>query len=528
VTRLPLLRRLGAVLALAFAAATPASPVAAVEADFPAGWEGFHTYAEMSSEVAAVAAAHPDIVRRFSIGKSYQGRDLWATKVSDNVTVDENEPEVLFDGLHHAREHMAAEMPLAILHWLVNGYGHDATITRLVNTREIYIIFMVNPDGSEYDISGGKYHLWRKNRQPTPGSSYIGTDLNRNYPYRWGCCAGASTNPANLMYRGWKPLSAPESTAVANFINSRVIGGRQQIRAAITFHTSGRLVMWPYGYTMANVPSDMTYADYKTFVAIGRAMAATNGYRPEQASDLYISAGTTRDWEYGQHRIFAFTFELTVGWYPDDSTIASETGRNKKAILYLIDMANCPQRAIGGMQLYCGPLFDDFELWHGWTVNPAGTDTATSGLWQRTRPQPTSSSGPKQISAASGSLDLVTGGAAGSSAWANDLDGGVTSVQSPAITLPAGQTFRLRLRNYFAHSASATSADFFRVSMVGATTAVLFERRGAAVDRDASWATFYRDVPAGFAGQTVRLLVEASGGAALVEAGVDDIAIFRV
>jgi len=330
------------------------------------------------------------------------------------------------------------------------------------------------------------------------------------------------------MYRGWKPLSAPESTAVAKFINSRVIGGRQQIRDTITFHTSGRLVMWPYGYTMANVPSDMTYADYKTFVAIGRAMAGTNGYKPEQASDLYISAGTTRDWEYGQHRIFAFTFELTVGWYPDDSTIASETGRNKKAILYLIDLANCPQRAIGGMQLYCGPLFDDFELWHGWTVNPAGTDTATSGAWQRTRPQPTSSSGPKQIPAASGSLDLVTGGAAGSSAWANDVDGGVTSVQSPAITLPAGQSFRLRLRNYFAHSASATSADFFRVSIVGATTAVLFERHGVAVDRDASWATFQRDVPAGFAGQTVRLLVEASGGAALVEAGVDDIAIIRV
>jgi carboxypeptidase T len=530
VTGLPLLRRLGALLALTLVATmTPAASASAAETDFPAGWEGFHTYAEMSRDVAAVAAAHPAIVHRFSIGKSYQGRELWAAKVSDNVNVDENEPEVLFDGLHHAREHMTAEMTLAIFHWLVNGYGHDATITRLVNTREIYIIFMVNPDGGEYDISGGKYHLWRKNRQPTPGSSYIGTDLNRNYPYHWGCCAGSSTNPANLMYRGWKPLSAPESTAVYNFVNSRVVNGRQQIRTAITFHTSGRLVMWPYGYTYANLPGDMTYADYRTFVAMGKAMAATNGYKPEQASDLYITAGTTRDWEYGRHKIFAFTFELTVGWYPDDSTIASETGRNKKAVLYLIDMAACPYKAIGATSVYCGPFFDDFELGRGWKVNPSGTDTATSGLWQWVNPEGTARFGPKQLgTTASGSRDLVTGGKAGSSAWANDIDGGVTSVRSPETYLTSGRNYALRLKYYFAHDTTSTSDDFFRVSVVGSTTATLFEDRAGHTDKDAAWATRTVSIPASFVTQNVRILIEASGRGGLVEAGVDDIAIIRV
>ena len=140
------------------AAAPLAGGATAAATDFPRGWEGFHTYAEMSAEVKAVADAHPDIVQRFSIGKSYQGRELWAVKISDNVAVDEDEPEVLFDGLHHAREHISLEMTLAIYHWLVDGYGSDPTITNLVNNREIWIVFAVNPDGAEYDISGGKYH----------------------------------------------------------------------------------------------------------------------------------------------------------------------------------------------------------------------------------------------------------------------------------------------------------------------------------------------------------------------------------
>ena len=326
-----------------------APPAAAADPAFPPGNSGFHTYNEMAAEVAATAQAHPDIVERFSIGKSYQGRELWAVKVSDNVATDEHEPEVLFDGLHHADEHMSQEMTLAILRWLVTGYGSDPTITRLVNSREIWIVFGLNPDGATYDIAGRVYHYWRKNRQPTPGSSAIGTDLNRNYDYRWGCCGGASRDPWSSRYRGPHSFSAPETRAFRDFVASRVVGGRQQIRAAISFHTTGRLVMWPYGYTLTDIPSDMAAKDHRAFVAMGKAMAASNGYKPEQASDLYISSGTSRDWLYGRYRIFSFTFELSPDStpYPPDEAIPTETGRNRNAVLYLIDMADCPYRSIG-------------------------------------------------------------------------------------------------------------------------------------------------------------------------------------
>ena len=83
----------------------------------------------MVADIQAVEAAHPDIVHVFSIGKSYQGRDIWAAKISDNVATDENEPEILFDALHHAREHMTVEQALYLLHLLADDYGTDTQIT---------------------------------------------------------------------------------------------------------------------------------------------------------------------------------------------------------------------------------------------------------------------------------------------------------------------------------------------------------------------------------------------------------------
>ena len=390
-------RALSPLLAIALVLAA-ASTAAASE--FPAGKQGYHSYTEMAADVAAVAAAHPDIVSRFSIGKSYQGRDLWAVKISDNVNVDEPEPEVMFDGGHHADEHMSTEMTLHILHWLVDGYGVDPRITTIVDSREIWIVFMVNPDGVEYDISGGKFHNWRKNRQPTPGTSSIGTDLNRNYGYHWGGGGRTSANPADITYRGTSAFSTPEDRAMRAFLASRVVGGRQQIRTAMTFHESGRLVMWPYGYTMTDVPGDMTSQDHAALSLIGRTMAKTNGYKPEQASDLYISSGTSRDYQYGVYRIFTYTFEMSVVAYPDDSLIEAETGRNKEAALYVMERAWCPLSVLGApvRTARCGAFDDDLEVYSGWIVNPDGTDTApASARWVRADPAATSSNGPKQL-----------------------------------------------------------------------------------------------------------------------------------
>lgn len=538
------MRSIIAALFLAAAIAVPAvapGTASAAEPDFPASMSAYHNWPELVAEIKQAQQDHPDIVSIFSIGKSYQGRDIWVAKISDNVATDEAEPEVLIDALHHAREHLGTEQALAVLRWLTDDYGTDATVTRLVDTREIFIIFAVNPDGLRYDLTGSPFRLWRKNRQPNAGSTGVGTDLNRNYGYHWGCCGGSSGNPKSIMFRGASAFSAPETRAVRDFVSSRVIGGIQQIRTHITLHTNGQLILWPYGYTKTDVPADMTTLDRSALASLGRAMAARNGYKAEQSSDLYITDGDQIDWMYGKYRIFSYTFELyppetgatLTDHYPPASVIAPQTQRNRGAILLLIDRAACPYATLGAAstQANCGPLYDDLEINRGWKRNPFGTDTATRGLWAVGNPQSTYSHGPKQLgTTVSGRNALVTGTAAGSSASYGDVDGGRTTMRSRAITLPADPAAfgRLTFRYYLAHGSNATSTDYFRmiVEAEDGKQTVVLEERGAPNDDDAAWASASVSM-APWAGQRIHLIVAANDGgrASLIEAAVDDIRI---
>ncbi|MCP9957532.1 M14 family metallopeptidase [Streptomyces sudanensis] len=327
--------------------------------DFPSADSRYHTYAEMTAEINQRLQQYPNIMSKRVIGKSYQGRDIVAIKISDNVATDEAEPEVLLTHHQHAREHLTVEQALYLLREFGAGYGSDSRITNAVNSREIWVLPDLNPDGGEYDIASGTYRSWRKNRQPNPGSSYVGTDMNRNWAYKWGCCNGSSGSKSSDTYRGPAPESTPEVKVVADFVRSRVIGGKQQIRAAIDFHTYSELVLWPFGWTYSDTAPGMTQDDRDAFAAVGRKMAASNGYTPQQSSDLYITDGSIDDWLWGDQRIFGYTFEMYPGsasgggFYPPDEVIERETARNREAVLHLIENADCMYRSIGKQQQYC-------------------------------------------------------------------------------------------------------------------------------------------------------------------------------
>jgi hypothetical protein len=326
---------------------------------FPLADSAYHDYGEMVAELQQAAFDHPATFSLFSLGLSHEGRTIWAGKISDNVAVDKDEPEVLFTHHQHAREHLTVEQGLYTLHLLLDGYGVDPRITNIMNSREIWMVFDMNPDGGEFDVATGTYANWRKNRQPNAGSSYVGTDLNRNWGYQWNCCGGGSNDPSSTTYRGPAAFSAPETQVVRDFVDSRVVGGVQQIKANIDFHTFDELVMWPYSYTLTDVPADMTQDDHDALAALGQAMAASNGYTAEQASDLYIFDGSINDWLYGVHRIFSYTFEMypistdQAGFYPPDEVIPAETARNREAILYLLEQAGCLYTVIGKQVQYC-------------------------------------------------------------------------------------------------------------------------------------------------------------------------------
>lgn len=173
-----------------------------------------------------------------------------------------------------------------------------------------------------------------------------------------------------------------------------------------------------------------------------------------------------------------------------------------------------------------GVVFEDtFETNRGWVANPNGTDTATTGRFERGDPEATTSGGQtyQQGTTTSGVNCLVTGRLAGTSVGANDIDGGVTSIRSPSIALPTGRTLTLSLRYYLAHQTNASNADFLRVRVNGT---LVFERLGAATNVPAAWQSASVNVSS-FAGQSVTITVEAAdaSGGSLVEAAVDDVRI---
>ena len=225
-------------------------------AEFPEGYEGYHTYAEIAAATKAVADAHPDIARRFSIGKSYQGREIWAMKISDNVATDEAEPEVLFDGGHHADEHMGVEMTLKIMHWLVDGYGTDPRITNIVNSREIWLVFSVNPDGAELrhrrrqipllaqePPADARDRLHRHGPQPQ-----LRLPLGRRRP-------DEHEPGGHHLPRHRRRSRRPRPARCATSWPAASSAAASRSGPHITFHESGRLVMWPYGYTTTDVPA---------------------------------------------------------------------------------------------------------------------------------------------------------------------------------------------------------------------------------------------------------------------------------
>lgn len=322
-------------------------PVSEIKAlDFPVKDGIYHNYAEMKAEMEAIVREFPGIAHAVTMGRSLEGREMLGIRINGkaaNGTEPSTLPGAIFMGGHHAREHLSVETPLKMARYLAKSYRDDDTIRSVLQNRDVYIFPSINPDGSEYDIANGNYRGWRKNRSANAGSSCAGTDLNRNYGYRWGT-GGSSDNACSDVFMGPSAFSEPETRAVKAFIEAR-----PNLKVLLSFHTYSELILYPWGYTNDGIANAQ---DQATFRSMANTMAGWNGYTPEQSSDLYITSGDTTDWAYGTLGIFAFTFELSPkdmwgvgGFYPGPEAIERTFQANLRPVLYLIDLADDPHRA---------------------------------------------------------------------------------------------------------------------------------------------------------------------------------------
>ncbi|CAG9564612.1 unnamed protein product [Danaus chrysippus] len=264
-------------------------------------WKQYHRLEDIHGFMDYLAKTYPKIVSVNSIGKSYEGRDLKVLRISDGKPSNK---AVFIDGGIHAREWISPATVTYFINQIAENFDEESDDIRNIDW---YFLPVVNPDGYEYTHI--KDRLWRKNRKPALYGvrQCVGTDLNRNFGYRWGG-KGSSSNPCSEIYRGARAFSEPESRAVSEFIKTSAAN----FSAYLTYHSYGQYLLYPWGYDNAVPP------DHKELDLVGKniaaAIEATGGSKYSVGSSsglLYPASGGSDDWAKGQGIKYAYTIELS-------------------------------------------------------------------------------------------------------------------------------------------------------------------------------------------------------------------------
>jgi len=283
----------------------------------------YHTYDELVTELMNLTNAYPALTQLIPLRQTYENRTIWAVKVSDNVTKDEGEPNFTVFGGIHAGEWPGVEVALNFLKFLVTNYSINATVKRLVDGSQVWVVPMLNPDGHVYVETTGN---WRKNRHPYTGGT--GVDLNRNFGHLWGQEAGQTPDASD--YCGPSPFSENETQAVRDLV---VI---HRPVATISYHTSGGNILYPWGSTLDSTPVDQRLPLLAYNMSL--TMPAGRRYVPERASSFYSATGDTDDYFYANLSILPFTIELYKGYEstPHESELPAILQDNLPSALYLL------------------------------------------------------------------------------------------------------------------------------------------------------------------------------------------------
>ncbi|MFN2439623.1 MAG: M14 family zinc carboxypeptidase, partial [Chitinophagaceae bacterium] len=289
---------------------------------------GFYNLAELNAQFDDMVASYPGLVTKTSIGNTLQGRPIYVIKISDNAINDENEPEILYTGMHHSREGMSMMNLIFYMRFLLENYATNTDIKNIVDSRELFFIPVVNVDGFNYNTTAANWNatptprrMRRKNMAETTtsginadGSGGDGVDINRNYPTYWGSAysngntASSGTGSAD-SYRGPSAASEPETVVIQNFVNSR------NFKVAINYHCYGNWWIRPQGpdpavYSGITLPSN----EINIYNSIASLFTKYNCYvygTPEQT--VYDVNGYSDDWLFSDPShapIYSFSPEI--------------------------------------------------------------------------------------------------------------------------------------------------------------------------------------------------------------------------
>jgi carboxypeptidase T len=289
---------------------------------------GYRTVDAYEADLREITAANPDLARLHDIGDSWLktegrgGHDVYAVCLTElaagdcETDPDSTKPRFSLIAQIHAREIATGEIAWRWIEKLVDGYGTDAAVTELLDTTEVWVVPIANPDGVDIVASGGDDPvLQRKNANDTNGDcgDGLGIDLNRNSSFEWGA---DSTNPCSETYQGPSAASEPETQAVEAWLRALhpdQRGERPEDAAPadardvfISLHSYGEYIIVPWGHTTDEAPNDAALRD------LGAAMAESNGYFVGTNEDTvgYSTSGTTDDFSYGELGVASFTFEV--------------------------------------------------------------------------------------------------------------------------------------------------------------------------------------------------------------------------
>jgi hypothetical protein len=295
--------------------------------------EPYLTPTQVLDGLSQLAQTYPAFTELKTIGSTRRGRPIQAIVISAHPE-NQQQPTLLFNAMHHARELMTTEVIMHMAQTLLQNYGRDPDITRWMDSSRIILVPQVNPDGNQLVHDGQS--MWRKNAWESEGRTY-GVDINRNYPTLWGECNGSSSSKNSDSFRGTAAASEPETNAMMKLVLS------EKPVANISYHSFSEMILYPFGCRAEQNPAIDLFKsialDMKENVIDDRGNKNTYdiGTAPEL---LYEADGTDADWQYREAGVISFAMEVNgrmQGFQPSyekwrDKTVQRQEGAWKALI----------------------------------------------------------------------------------------------------------------------------------------------------------------------------------------------------